>query len=129
MAEVWIRIIENLSDRLGGPMNFRFVVQPAVAAIFAIVAGLQDAKLGRPPYLWAVLTEPANRASMIKEGWARVGKIFIVALLLDLIYQIIRLEVYPGEALIVAVLLAIAPYVIVRGVVTRIAGILTGGRR
>jgi hypothetical protein len=129
MTEFWTRIAENLSDRLGGPMSFRFVLQPIVAAIFAIVAGLQDARLGRSPYLWAILTEPANRASLIRDGWKRIGKVFIVAVVLDLIYQIVVLEVYPGEAIIVALLLAIIPYVVLRGVVTRVAGILTRGKR
>jgi hypothetical protein len=55
--------------------------------------------------------------------------VFLVAVLLDLVYQVVVLEVYPGEALIVAVLLAIVPYVIVRGVVTRAAKKLKGGRR
>jgi hypothetical protein len=129
MTEFWTRIAENLLDRLGGPMSFRFVLQPVVAAIFAIVAGLQDARLGRSPYLWAILTEPANRAPLIRDGWKRIGKVFIVAVVLDLIYQIVVLEVYPGEAIIVALLLAIIPYVVLRGVVTRATGILTGGKR
>ena len=54
---------------------------------------------------------------------------FLVAILLDLVYQVVVLEVYPGEALIVAVLLAIAPYVVVRGVVTRVAAAVRGSRR
>ncbi len=128
MADVWTRILENPADRLTGPMSFRFFLQPVVASVFAIVAGLQDARLGKPPYLWAVLKEPAHRASLIKEAWTGIGKVFLVAVLLDLIYQIIVLEVYPGEALIVAALLAIGRLVL-RGVVTRLAGILTGGRR
>jgi hypothetical protein len=49
MTEFWTRIGENLLDRLGGPMSSRFVLQPVVAAIFAIVARLQDARLGRSP--------------------------------------------------------------------------------
>jgi hypothetical protein len=129
MSEVWTRVAENLKDRLGGPMSFRLVLQPVVAAVFAIAAGLKDAKLGRRPYLWAVLTEPANRASLIREAWTQIGKLFLVAIVLDLIYQVVVLEVYPGEALIVAILLALAPYVILRGVATRIAGILRGGAR
>jgi hypothetical protein len=128
MVDVLSRVVENLGDRLGGPMSFRFVLQPVVAAIFAIIGGLEDAKLGRGPYLWAVLTEPANRAALIKDGWTRIGKVFLVAVLLDLVYQVVVLEVYPGEALIVAVLLAIVPYVIVRGVVTRAARIVMGSR-
>jgi hypothetical protein len=129
MTEIWTRVAENLGDRLGGPMSFRFILQPVVAAIFAVVSGLQDARLGRPPYLWTVLKDPAQRASLIREGWTRIGKVFLVAIALDLIYQIMVLEVYPGEALVVAVLLAIIPYAVLRGVVTRVAGILTGGRR
>jgi hypothetical protein len=43
-----------------------------------------------------------------------LAKVFLVAILLDLIYQIIVLEVYPGEALIVAALLAIAVYCFAR---------------
>jgi hypothetical protein len=127
-AEAWIRIAENLGDRVGGPMSFRLILQPVVASIFAIVSGLNDAKLGRSPYLWALLTEPANRAALIKDAWNRIGKVFIVALVLDLLYQVIVLEVYPGEAIIVAFLLAIIPYVVLRGVVTRVAGILNGGK-
>ena len=121
------RILENLADRLTGPFSFRFILQPLVAVAFAIVAGLQDARLGKQPYLWAVLTEPANRAALVKEGWSRIGKVFLVAIVLDLAYQVVVLKVFPGEAVIVAILLAIVPYAVVRGVVTRIAGML-GGR-
>jgi hypothetical protein len=127
MVDVLSRVVENLGDRLGGPMSFRFVLQPVVAAIFAIIGGLEDAKLGRGPYLWAVLTEPANRAALIKDGWTRIGKVFLVAIALDLAYQVVVLKVFPGEAVIVAILLAIVPYAVLRGVVTRIAGML-GGR-
>ena len=44
------------------------------------------------------------------------------ALALDVVYQVIvQRFVYPGEAIIVAFALAILPYLILRGVVTRIA--------
>ena len=42
--------------------------------------------------------------------------------MLDVVYQIIELRfVYPGEAIIVAFTLAIAPYLILRGLTTRLA--------
>ena len=44
------RILENLADRLTGPMSFRFVLQPVVACVFAVIAGLQDARFGKQPY-------------------------------------------------------------------------------
>jgi hypothetical protein len=59
---------------------------------------------------------------MIKDGWKSVGKVFILALVLDIVYQIIVLRyVYAGEAIIVSFILAILPYLIVRGLATRIA--------
>ncbi len=46
----------------------------------------------------------------------------ILAIVLDVIYQIIEIHfVYPGEAIIVAFVLAVLPYLILRGLVTRIA--------
>ena len=65
---------------------------------------------------------PADRKSMLKDGWKSVGRVFILAIVLDVIYQIIELHfVYVGEAFIVAFILAIVPYLILRGLVTRIA--------
>lgn len=59
---------------------------------------------------------------MIKNGCKDVGRIFILALAMDVAYQIIVLRFdYPGEAIIVAVTLAILPYLILRGLVTRAA--------
>jgi hypothetical protein len=122
MHDILPRIAENMVARVTGPMKFRLVLQPLMAAFFAVRAGLADAKAGRPPYFWSLLNDPAERKAMLKDGWKSVGKIFILALVLDAIYQWIEQRfVYPGEALIVAFLLAIVPYLILRGIVTRIA--------
>lgn len=122
MDDIWMRIIENLGDRVSGPMKFRLVLQPVMASIFAIMAGLQDARTGKPPYFWSLLTHPETRPEMIRDGWKSVGKVFMLALILDVVYQIVVLRfVYPGEAMIVAFILAILPYLILRGLVTRIA--------
>jgi hypothetical protein len=69
MDEIWMRVMENMSDRVSGPMKFRFVLQPAMAVIFATLDGLKDAKAGNPPYFWGMVTDPANRGDMIKDGW------------------------------------------------------------
>ena len=121
MDDIWMRIVENLSDRVSGPMKFRMLLQPVMAAIFAIIAGLKDARTGKPPYFWGMFTDPAGRADMIKDGWKSVGKIFILAVVLDIVYQIIvQRFVFPGEVIIVAFLLAIVPYLILRGLVNRL---------
>ena len=122
MHDIWVRIVGNLADRVSGPMSFRFLLQPVMAAIFAVIAGLKDAKAGNPPYFWSLLSDKSQRAAMLKDGWKSVGKVFVLAMILDLIYQIVVLHFfYPGEMLLVAVLLAIVPYLILRGLVTRIA--------
>jgi hypothetical protein len=122
MDDIWTRIVENLTDRVSGPMKFRLVLQPIMASIFAILAGLKDAKTGKPPYFWALITNPAHRADMLKDGWKSVGKVFVLAVVLDVVYQLKVLHiVYPGEVLIVALTLAIVPYLILRGLVNRLA--------
>jgi len=122
MDDIWMRIVDNMIDRVSGPMKFRLYLQPTMAAIYAIISGLKDARAGKPPYFWSLITDPAHRADMIKDGWKSVGKVFIFALVLDVVYQIyVSRFVYPGEAIIVALVLAIVPYLILRGLVTRLA--------
>jgi hypothetical protein len=59
---------------------------------------------------------------LLRDGWKSIAKIFSLAIILDVIFQIRELQtVYLGEALIVAVLLAILPYFAVRGLVNRLA--------
>jgi hypothetical protein len=122
MDHMWIRVISQLAARVSGPMKFRLVLQPAMSAFFAIRSGLADARAGKPPYFWALLSDRAQRRDMMKDGWKSVGRVFILALVLDVVYQIIVLRfVYVGEAIIVAFVLAILPYLILRGLVTRLA--------
>ena len=122
MEETWIRFVTDMGDRISGPMKFRLLLQPVMAVLFATRSGLKDARTGKPPYFWSLLTDPAHRREMIKDGWKSVGKVFVLALALDVVYQVVVLRfVYPGEAIIVALLLAIVPYLLVRGLVTRIA--------
>jgi hypothetical protein len=121
MDHMWARVGSQLVARVSGPMKFRLVLQPAMAAFFAIRGGLADAKSGNPPYFWACLWDRGHRSYLIKDGWKHIGRVFILALLLDIAYQIIVLRfVYPGEAIIVAIVLAIIPYLILRGPVARL---------
>lgn len=115
------RMVENLFGRLDGPLHFRFIVQPLMAIIFAVKDGMKDAKAGKPAYLWAILVDPKNRKDLLLDGWKQVGKIFILAVILDIVYQLkIHHAIYPGELLIVAFLLAFVPYVLLRGPVNRL---------
>jgi hypothetical protein len=122
MEDMLMRIGHNLIDRISGPMKFRLVLQPLMAATMAVIAGLKDARSGKPPYFWALFSDPVSRVDMLKDGWKSVGRVFLLAVILDVIYQIIAQHfVYPGEAIIVAFILAILPYLVIRGLVTRLA--------
>src|SRR5579872_5892252 len=83
-----------------------------------------------PPWFWELVSNPPQREDMIKEAWKRIGKVFILAMVLDVVYQLIVLRtVYPGEMIIVAVILAIVPYVILRGPVVRVARMIAARRQ
>ena len=122
MDDMWVRFTTQLIDRVSGPLRFRLVMQPLMAAFFAIRSGLADAPTDRPPYFWGLFSDRVNRRAMIKDGWKSVGRVFVFAIVLDVVYQIYVLHfVYPGEAIAVAFFLAIVPYLILRGPVTRLA--------
>lgn len=121
MEEHWLRVVENLLGRLDGPFHFRIILQPLIAIIFAIIDGVKDARIGRPPYFWMLIFRPKHRDKLFKEAWKGVGKIFVLAVILDIIYQLkVHHFIYPGETLAVAFVLAIVPYVLLRGPVNRV---------
>src|SRR5215472_5773361 len=49
------RLWKDILGRPGGPMTFRFILQPAMAAIAALRDGVKDARLGRRPYFWGIV--------------------------------------------------------------------------
>jgi hypothetical protein len=122
MDEFLSRVVHNLADRVGGPMSFRLICQPLMATAFAVRAGLRDARVGRPPYLWSAIADASERHNLVRDGWRDVARLFVLAVALDALYQYRELHwFYPGEALTVAAALAIVPYALLRGPVTRIA--------
>lgn len=124
MEEIFKRIGEHLIDRVSGPMHFRVILQPLMASIFAVIAGIKDSNAGKPAYFWGLFTQPEHRSAMIRDGWKSVGKIFILAVILDIIYQlIVQWWVYPLEVFLVAFLFAIVPYILLRGPVNRVASL------
>src|SRR3954467_4592720 len=106
VEEAFRRGWENLIGRTAGLMTIRLLIQPAVAILFAVRAGLRDARNGRPPFLWAVFSIPGRRREYLRQGWGDVGTVFLVALLLDAIYQVIEHSgIYTLELLLAATLL------------------------
>ena len=121
MDDMWVRLAAAATARITGPMKFRTILQPAMAAFFAVRTGVADAKSGRAPYFATFVSDPAERVALAQSGWKDVSRVFILALVLDAVYQfIVSRHVNPVDAFMVAVVLAIVPYVILRGTVTRI---------
>jgi len=121
------RIWQNLVARPSEKMAFRFVLQPVMSAIAAFRDGVNDAKSCRAPYFWTLLSNPAKRLERLEEGLVSTAQILMLGLAMDILYQFLVLGTfYPGEAAIVAVVLAFLPYLILRGPMHRLARIWVG---
>jgi hypothetical protein len=123
MEDILTRFVTDLIGRLSGPLTLRLFLQPTVAVILAVRDGLKDAREGRPPHFWRMVTGPPEaRRQRAKETWKAVLKVFVMAVVLDCVYQLLVFRwVYPVEAMVTGIILAIVPYVLLRGVINRIA--------
>jgi hypothetical protein len=123
MEALLTRLVTDLIGRLTGPLTFRLFIQPAMAMFFAYRDGLADAREGRPPHFWRMVTGPPEaRRRRARETVRAVLKVFIMAVVVDCVYQWLVFKwVYPFEAMVTAVILAIVPYAVLRGVVNRVA--------
>jgi len=122
MEHFFSRIWENFIGRTEGPMKLRFFLQPLMACILAIRAGLRDSREGKSAFLWSLVFHGVRRRALLREVWRDLGKVLMAALILDVVYQLWVLRmVYVGEAILVAIMLAIVPYILVRGPITRLA--------
>lgn len=116
------RVWHDLVERPDGPMSFRFFLQPTMAAIAATLDGIRDARSGRSPHFWAVLRRPAERGDRLRETLFATARIILLGIGMDAIYQFRVFDTfYPVEALVIALVLAVVPYFLVRGPVTRVA--------
>lgn len=122
ISEILNRAIEQLLGRASGPLHLRLVIQPIVATILAVRAGLRDSREGKPAFFWTILTSPEERQILLRSGWKDIGKLCIVAAVLDTLYQLIVFrEFLVVQTLIVVVVVAVIPYTLLRGAVTRLA--------
>ena len=120
--DVYKRVWTHLVERVGGPMTFRVILQPAVSIVAAVKDGMMDARLGRDPYLYSLLTNRDTRHERLSEGLASTSTVFILAFVIDIVYQYVVFKTFfPGEAVVVAISLALIPYFLLRGPVKRLA--------
>lgn len=126
MEDGFSRGCDELIARDSGPLHIRFIFQPLVTTFFAIRSGLRDARERRSVFFWTIMLDAPQRRHLLRELWMDVGKLFFVALTLDVIYQLAVLRwFYPVQTLIVATMLAVVPYLVVRGLTNRVAPVST----
>ena len=69
-----------------------------------------------PPSCGPSTSNPGRRRELWRQARKDVGKVFILALVLDAIYQVIvHSGIYALELLFTATILALVPYLLVRG--------------
>lgn len=118
--EIWSRVVDQLFGRPGGPLGFRFVFMPIMSAIMAIRTGLRAARDGERVFLWSLLfADVSERRRLLRSAMKDLSIMFIVGIVLDAIYQLVVFRAfYVVQALAVAVVCAVVPYMVVRGPVT-----------
>jgi len=87
-AKACQRIWQDMLDRPSGPMSFRLILQPAMAAIAALHDGIKDARLARSPYLWTLIVGRTERGNRLRQGLISTARIILFAMGMDAIFQL-----------------------------------------
>jgi hypothetical protein len=121
LQDLLSRLWTDLLARSGGPFEFRLVLQPLMAVLFAVRDGYGDARTGRSPYFWTVLHDRGQRRGRLMEGVKATMKVVLLGVVIDTVYQLRVLgRFYPGEAFGFALLLGFVPYLLIRGPADRV---------
>jgi hypothetical protein len=115
------RFFQDILARLSGPGRLRFIFQPTVAIILGVRSGIKDAREGLSSFLWALAFHGEQRRALLRRAFASIQDLVAIAILLDVISQILIFhEVRPGAALVVGPVLITTPYVVARALADRI---------
>lgn len=121
MEPYWKQTLVGIMVRLTGPLHFRIVVQPIMAILLGIKDGVADAKLGYPPFILDLLSNPQGRDRNLKSAWKSLTKPMVLAVVLDCVAQyLIFKQVLLIPAIIVGIILMAIPYALARGITNRI---------
>jgi hypothetical protein len=118
-----------LEQAIGVPGKLRFILQPLVAIILGIRAGLADARAGREPLIFSLIMRRGRGRHLA----AVIGEIALplsIGILADAVFQWISLRhVTPIWAIQVGILLIALPYFVSRALANRISGRSRRGHR
>lgn len=110
----------DIAPRFTGPGRLRFLFQPLIALLLGARDGRADARAGRVPYLWGLVSRSGERRELLRSAAHSIVNLVLVAVLLDAVSQwLIFRVVSPGAALVIGPILISAPYAIARSLVNR----------
>ena len=73
----------DLIGRLHGPFSFRFVLQPIMAAIFAVRYGVEDADEEAGRLLLEVVANPAEQGQLLREGFHHMLRVIALGVVMN----------------------------------------------
>ena len=116
------QFVEELPKRFTGPGRFRFILQPSLAILIGLRGGIADARAGRLPYLYGLLTGGRDRKELVRSGWVAIRDLVAMGIVLDAVAQLlIYRQVHPGAALVIGPVLICTPYAVMRALSNRAA--------
>jgi len=115
------QFFSDLSQLLGGPAHFRYILQPVIAVALGVRDGRLDAKAGTPPYFLKLITSSrGQRREILRQGFNSITSPFLFAIALDMLVQFMILrEVHLLAALLTGVILIALPYLVTRGLANK----------
>src|SRR5206468_5453083 len=120
--------LDELPQRFTGPGRFRFVLQPLVAIFLGWRSGMDDARAGRPAYLYGLIAGGTDRKELWRSGLRVIRDLIAVGIVLDTVAQLLIYgEVHPAAALVVGPVLICIPYAVARALTNRVAGLMQRG--
>jgi len=116
------QFIEDMLSRLSGTGRLRFILQPMTALLVGMRDGIRDSRVGYPPFLSGLVFQRGHRIDLLRSAFASVRDLVAIAIILDVISQLLIFkEVHPGAALVLGPVLIAVPYSISRALANRIA--------
>lgn len=121
LVDLQLPVFERFVARLTGPMSLRFILQPIMAAILGIRAGIHDARQGTPPFFWSLRTRREGWEQLLKQALGQLAIPLIVAIVLDGVVQYMLFQkIRVLGAVILGTILMGLPYTFARGLANRI---------
>ena len=121
------QFFEDIFARLSDAGRLRFIFQPVVAILLGRRDGLNDARIGLPPFLRSFISHREHATERIRNALASVRDLVAVAILMDMISQfLIFRRVHPGAALLIGPVLIAFPYASARTIANLISQRRTG---